>query len=242
MVPEINFFWSGNNFTYLNYLCIQSHINIGHSVRIHIHGNLPNSVHWNALDINKINILNADDVFDITEFLKQKNTNIKTGSALWRFHYLYKHGGWYSDTDAIALKKWDINSNWMLCSGETDSRLISIGVIKVPKNQKMFLYMIRNISPEWGNVRIFTNYYRKFNNCSKHIYDSELFYPIKWNEYMKILRDIKIPDVYSLHTYNTMFERDGIINDIQDKIQSGSLLERIVNFVENKKDRFTYFV
>jgi len=218
----INFFWSGDDWTFLHDLTIKSHIVVGHKPIIWLHGKKPKSKYWNA-DLYE-NIENADDIVDISQFIKNGG-NFKTASSLWRFTFLYRYGGWYSDTDAIALKEWP-NSDWIIC-GEEYGKL-STGVIKVPKNQEMFLSMIDNMEYIWGNVDVFNRYYLQFRGNISETINSLLFYPFKWKEWEYSLSPIKMPDVYSIHLYHTMFERYGIIDNIEN------ILLRNKNFILSK--------
>ena len=209
---RINFFWYGDNFHYLHYLTLRSHIYVGHDVIIHLHGNCPNSIYWDIIS-NNIIIKDAETIFSINNFLNAGG-NIKTASDLWRFHFLYEHGGWYSDCDAVALKPWDIKTEWMLCSGETKENTLSIGVIKSPAGEMLFRECINNIKYNWGNVDVLSKIYKEYKNNNRFltnpvVYDSEYFYPVLWNEYNKLLDDIKIPEKsLSIHLFNTMFERE----------------------------------
>jgi hypothetical protein len=210
---KINFFWSGNDWTYLHDLTIKSHISVGHTPIIWIHGDHPDSEYWNFNIYNKFcSIKNADEIVDITKFIKDGG-NFKTASALWRFTFLYKHGGWYSDTDAIALKKWP-DGKWIVC-GEKPG-MLSIGVIKIPPKQKMFVDMIDCIMLEWGNVRIFNNHYHNHQGNIKETINSYLFYPIRWENWKNIISVGDIPDTFSIHLYHTMFERNDMINKLEE--------------------------
>ena len=206
----INFFWSGDEWSYLHYLTIQSHLKVNHQVIIWLHGKTPNSKYWTEKNII---VNNADEIIDITSFIK-KGGNFKTASSLWRFTFLYEYGGWYADTDATALKEWPTDK-WVLCSG--NRKLISTGILKVPAKEKMFLEMINHLKLEWGNVQIFN----KFNK-HEQTHKSEDFFPFKWNEWEILFLKKSLPDCYSIHLYHTMFERANLINSIEFIIQQSS--------------------
>lgn len=206
----INFFWSGDNWSFLHDLTIKSHINVGHKPLIWLHGEKPKSKYWNN-DVYG-DTKNADDIVDISQFIKNGG-NFKTASSLWRFTFLYKYGGWYSDTDAIALKEWP-DIEWVICGEDFD--ILSTGVINIPPGQEMFLDMINNIEYIWGNVDIFNKYYSDHIGNTKETIDSQLFYPLKWREWRYLLSVMSIPDIYSIHLYHTMFEKYDTINNIED--------------------------
>ena len=209
MSNVINFFWSGDNWTFLHDLTIKSHIIVGHIPVIWLHGAPPKSKYWNArlYGVTK----DADDIINISQFIEDGG-NFKTASSLWRFTFLYKYGGWYSDTDAIAMKEWP-DQEWVICGEEPG--ILSTGVIRVPPGQEMFLDMIDNIKHVWGNVDIFNDYYLQHHGNKDETIDSLLFYPLKWREWRYLLSIMDVPDTYSVHLYHTMFEKGGMINDIE---------------------------
>ena len=223
---NINFFWCGDNFHYLHYLTIRSHLSVGHNVRMFLYGNKPQSIYWDKIS-NDIDILNAMDVFNIDTFMEEGG-NIKTASDLWRFNYLYEYGGWYSDCDAVALKPWDIDTEWMLCSGETQKDTLSIGVIKCPAKEYLFKECINNIQHIWGNVNILSKIYNEYTENNRFytnpvVYDPECFYPVVWNEYNKLLEDLPVSEkTYSVHLFNTMFEREYDITEMEQKVKNNN--------------------
>jgi len=230
-VPNIvNFFWSGNNWTFLHDLTIKSHIIVGHKPVIWLHGEPPNSKYWDVKLYG--NTKNADDIIDISQFIKDGG-NFKTASSLWRFTFLYKYGGWYSDTDAIAMRKWPKNE-WIICGEEPEK--LSTGVIRVPPEQEMFLDMIDDIKHTWGNVGVFNKYYLRHQGNITETIDSLLFYPIRWGEWRYLLSIMDIPNVYSIHLYHTMFERNGMIDDIEGILSRNreTMLSKIWRIIQSK--------
>jgi len=206
---KVNFFWSGDNFSYYNRLCVLSHIHVGHSVIIWLHGDSPDSKNWvNDLDIT---INDANQVFNVSGFLKSGG-NFKTASSMWRFHFLYKFGGLYCDLDALAIKRFP-NTEWILCSGERDRKSLSTGVIKAPSNSPVFLDSIKNIKKDWGNVKVFNESYKKYYKNALPTHDNKLFYPYNWKEWDYLFKDINIYDCYSIHLYHTMLERNNKIKE-----------------------------
>jgi hypothetical protein len=219
----INFFWSGNDWSYLHDMTIKSHMVVDHRPVIWLHGNKPKSKYWND-DIYTTNggeIRDADDIVDISNFIKNGG-NFKTASSLWRFTFLYEYGGWYADTDALAVRTWP-NEEWVLCNNY--NCLISTGVLKVPPKQSMFLGMIKGLKYDWGNVKVFNHHYTKHFGNNTGTIDGRLFFPFTWKKW-NILIDpdwndnIIKDDTYSIHLYHTMFERDGIIDTIESFIKN----------------------
>lgn len=199
-----NFFWSGQNFRFLEYIVIKSHISVGHEVSIWLHGDRPNNEYWKMLEPN-VTIKDADVIFNTSDFISKGGT-LRTASDLWRFNYLYQNGGLYCDTDAFALKAFP-DTEWIVCSAETIPGTLSIGVLKAPPNHPMFLDCISLIKNYWGNVLVFSQVYKQYFGNAKPTHKNELFYPYKWNEYKKLFKRTTIPlEAFSIHFYSNVLE------------------------------------
>lgn len=220
----VNFFWSGENFTYLNRLTILSHIKVGHKVNIWVTGVKPSKKYWPKDSL--INTYDASDFVNISDFIK-KGGNLKTASDYWRFSFLYKNGGLYCDTDAIALKKFP-NSDKILTSGEREDELLSIGVIKLPPGEKFLKNCIDGIKYTWGNVRVFSSEYKKEYGNIIYTHEKYLFYPYNWDKWDDIFKLKSIPDAYSLHLYHSMFERNNEIKEKEYYIENSYILKEII--------------
>lgn len=209
---EVNFFWKGDNFSYLNRLCVLSHIKVGHKAVMWLSGHTPKSSYWIA-DLPEVEIRNADSIVDVTEFL-ETGGNFKTASSLWRFTFLYEFGGLYCDTDAMAIKKFP-EDEWIISSSVPKENL-STGVIKAPPGQEVFRNCLSKLKKEWGNVVVFTDEYRKVFGNTDCSHDYKLFYPFSWRDWQELFKKKEIPDVYSVHLYHTMIENANLVMDKSD--------------------------
>ena len=61
---EVNFFWRGERFSFLQFLVLKSHLKVGHVPVIWLSGNAPHSSYWKKIE-HKIKIKNADDVYAV---------------------------------------------------------------------------------------------------------------------------------------------------------------------------------
>ena len=202
---EVNFFWTGQGFGFLDNIVIKSHIKVGHKPVLWLSGEKPNNRYWMDIE-KKITIKNADEInCNVKEFLSAGGTPIIAGD-LWKFNFLYTYGGLYCDTDAFALKKFP-DDEWILCSGEKDKNNLSMGVMKVPPKQEIFLECLSKFKKKWGNVKVFSQVYRKHFGNTTPTHDSRLFYPYKWNEWEKLFSKGEIPkNSYSVHFYGYMLK------------------------------------
>ncbi len=205
-------FWSGDDWTYLHHMTIMSHLKVGHDINMWLHGGIPKSDNW--CNYSHMTVKDADEIIDISHFMKNGG-NLKTASSLFRWNLLYYKGGWYSDTDAVAINRWP-DDKYIIC-GEYEDKL-STGVIKSPSGDPMFNELSNNVQKDWGNVNIFNDMCIKYRGDNKPTCNHKLFYPFDWR-----LWDIWLEpytDVYdecsSIHLYHTMFERSGMIQCITD--------------------------
>ena len=224
---EVNFFWKGNNFLFIHYITILSHIKVGHRVIIWQSGDV-NNHYYNKLK-DKVIFKNADEVFCVDQFIKNGG-NFRTASALWRFNFLYNNGGLYCDTDAYALRHFP-NDEWIIASGEDNTHTISNGIIKAPPKHPLFLECIRNIKYDWGNVGVFTEAYINHFDNIPHTYD-RLLYPYTWREFDMLFKEVALnPACYSVHLYGKLFEDNQIYVD--EEYNKPSLLYNLIQNVKN---------
>lgn len=220
---EVNFFWKGDKFSYLNRLCVLSHVHVGHKAVMWLSGDRPKSEYW-IDDVPGVEIRDADTIVDVTGFL-QAGGNFKTASSLWRFMFLYEHGGLYCDTDAMAIKEFP-SEEWIISSSIPEENL-STGVIKAPPGQVVFKNCISKLKKKWGNVVVFTNEYEKAYGNTDCTHDHKLFYPFSWKNWNALFKDTEIPDVYSVHLYHTMLENAGLVFE-REKYDSNTLLGKMI--------------
>jgi len=205
-MADVNFFWCGQNFYFLEYIVIMSHLKVGHNAIIWLHGERPSTKYWQELE-NNVAIKNADTIFNTSDFISNGGNN-RTAADLWRFNLLYQRGGLYCDTDAFALKTFP-DDEWIVCSAETIPDTLSIGVLKAPPNHPIFQECINMIKMNWGNIQIFSQAYKNFYGNTNPTHISELFYPYKWADYKRIVSNYDIPlNSYSLHFYSNALEHN----------------------------------
>jgi len=229
---QVNFFWKGDNFNLIHRLSVLSHYLVGHDVVVWLSGDKPDSPFWINDYKDKIQIKNADEILNINSFI-DSGGNFKTGSALWRYTYLYQYGGTYVDTDVIALNKFP-DDDWIIVSGEKPEKgYASNSIIRVPKNEMFIKESIKNIRKKWGNVIVFSNAYKKYyGNPIKYTHANRLFHPFQYNEREMLFQKLSIPDAYSVHICHTFFDRKNIfINWKYINRFPGTMLYKIANHI-----------
>lgn len=109
------FYWSGQDFQYVNYLCVLSLLKTNRIQRCEIYYEEEpiNNRNWDELKrLGKVKLvrLNYDELFkacgirkeDFNEFFDKAKTNHK--SNLFRYIILYRYGGIYIDFDMIIIR------------------------------------------------------------------------------------------------------------------------------------------
>lgn len=219
-----NFFWRGSDYQFLNRLTIESHLAVSHDVTVWLSGDSPDNKYW--VDDLRVDIKDAADVFDVKPFL-DSGGNVRTASAIWRFHYLYENGGLYCDMDHVALKSFP-SDPWIL-SSDCEGKYICIGLLKAPKGHPVFLEAIRNIKKDWGNVPVFDRACKKYGLKMKHKIGD--FFPFPWDMTKTLFEDRPLPDSYSLHLFTKTLSKMNLTDEKIKRKYPNSMLERLVNFV-----------
>jgi hypothetical protein len=247
---NVNFFWSGDDFQFLNRLSILSHLNVGHHPIVWLYGLTPNSEYW-IDDIPEIEIRNAQTICSIDGFIKQCKCSpdkaIRLASDYWRFNFLYEYGGLYCDTDAIALKPFPETDIFVSDDNNTN---IAIGVINISPKSDLMKYCIDNVKPEWINVKMFTDGCKLFNIVQTH--DWKVFYPWAWNDNFNLKNEFRllweevIPDSISIHIFTTNISKLNFTHNLVINYPN-SILFKLSKTIFNKypmiksdqKSRFT---
>lgn len=228
---NINFFWTGDNFTFINRISVLSNIFIeNHKPIMWLHGETPKSKYWIA--DKEIEIRDAREILDITPFLKNGG-NYRTASDLWSFKFLYDTGEYYTDTDMFSLNNWP-EENKVLASANEEGHL-AISVMKLPPKQEFLLECIEKIKYDWGNVALFTDIYRKHFGEIKNTHDNWKFFPYSWRNWKNVFKNTLLhKDTYGVHLYGFMFERNKIKID-ENYNDENSLLYKLIKFSETGK-------
>lgn len=196
-MTEMNFFWKGNDFGFLESLVLKSHEKVGHLPIVWLSGERPTTRYWKEVE-TCVTIKDANEVFNVEDFL-HSGGNVRTAASLWRFHFLYNRGGYWCDSDVFAVEQFP-DGEWVLCSGEDEPELLSIGVLKAPPHHAIFRTCISEVGREWGNVLTFTRAYRAYFGNTIATHRPRTFYPYSWTQCERLLLDETIPEgCYGVH-------------------------------------------
>ena len=233
-----NFFWHGKNFGFLNNIVIKSHLKVGYHPKIWLSGKKPTNEHWKDIE-SSVTVIDISEYFNAEEFLSFGG-NLQIASDLWRFHFLYACGGYYSDLDNFVLKHFP-DDDWVVCAPEEEPTLLGIGFIKCPPNSKIFLDSISNLKISWGGVNVFNESYRSVFGNTNSTHEGNLFYPYHWTNAKKLFENVEIhSNSYAVHFYQSKIKHDlkEKYNDINEKWclrNQNTLLGRLFSWLNNNK-------
>lgn len=242
---NVNFFWSGDNFQFLNRLTIITHIVVGHDVKIWLKGKRPDSVYW-IDDLPEVEILDANDIYNKVRDKNRNDRELRIFSDLWSFYFLQQTGEYYADVDAIAIDTWPDKDIVLATYGEP---VVAIGVIRLPKNHVVLDKCIKTHRDSWGAVKRFT---RCCNTTKlKPTVPDYMFYPIlpgKHNDSIVMKCKGKILDPIdkhlrkhidkgsvSIHYYSNKVSNVGITHEWLDKPElKDSLMNELVVWTQSE--------
>ena len=103
----ISGFWMGGPLTNIQKLSIQSFIDHGHYYSLFTYGDVDNAP-------EKCDLLDASSIVPKSD--RERFQNDANFSDWFRTNFLLKFGGWYCDTDIVALKPFDFDSRCVFVS------------------------------------------------------------------------------------------------------------------------------
>lgn len=235
---EINTFWIGKEFSTLEILSVKSHLLVGHNVVIWSYEDIKN-VPEKAIIKDAREILPEKDVFAYK--VGEGKGSYSACSNLFRYKFLLEKGGWWCDTDVVALKYFDFKEDYVFASESTKkgSCMPTTCVIKAPINSDL-MRKCWNVSSnknredlEWGTIGPYLLSSKIFElNLEEHIEPFRTFCPVDWfvAEIDPIIPNP--PDIsksYSVHLWNEMWRRSCINKD--GKYDSNCLYEVLKNAI-----------
>jgi hypothetical protein len=227
---NVNFFWSGPSWQFINRVTIASHLKVGHNVIMWTHDKKPKNKFW--VDDMPVVFEDSNKYLNVAEKLAT-GWNFRTISTIFQYEFMKKTGEYTADCDAIALKHWP-DEKWCLVS-ESEQLISSVGVLRVPPNHPVLDCAITRAKKTWGNVRVFSDCCKK--RGLKSTYNPKEFYPVSPHKREKIpyiLRDSPIPNAYSYHAFFNSFGEKNVTEDTIVKEYENSLLKRIADWALEK--------
>ncbi len=218
-------FWSGK-ISLREYVCINSFLDNSHKYHIYSYEKLDGLPEGAELK-------DASEVISKDEYLLYQErlpNRWDIFSDKFRYHFLYKKGGWWVDTDIICLKKeFDIKSDdTFMCY--YDNKELNNAVLKFPKGDEIMKFCIKYIEDweitnnfeykrlSWGEFAppLITKAVKSLNRLDE-AYLYEFAYPIKMNNALDIFKKQKnkfisknLRNSYFSHLWNEILQRERI--------------------------------
>lgn len=140
--------WIGNQLSNLEKLSIKSFIDNGHEYHLYTYGPVSG--------VPKGTIIkDANEIVTKEEIFTYKNGSYSAFSNYWRFHLLFKKGGWWVDTDLVSVKSIKdepyYNNDFVFVS-EPDPK--GNGDYSVSEATTCMIKMKKNSLPAWAAINI----------------------------------------------------------------------------------------
>jgi hypothetical protein len=214
---EVNSLWIGEELTDMEIMSINSHIIVGHKYNLWCYSKIKN-IPKEAYICDASKILPENNIFSYK--IGAGKGSFSAFSNIFRYKLLLDHGGWWVDTDVVAIKKFDFEQEYIFASEnlETVGTCSTTCVIKVPPDsqimKKCFLISSSHDKEklEWSTIgpKLLNECLTKSQELKKFVQKPEVFCPINWfeiNNKLIIDRNIDFSLSYGVHLWNEMWRR-----------------------------------
>ncbi|MBN2087483.1 hypothetical protein JW758_03980 [Candidatus Peregrinibacteria bacterium] len=202
--------WIGEKLSLFEEMCINSFIQNGYEFHLYVYSadlNVPDR----TIKKDASQIIQKRDIF-------RNNLGKKTYTAfanLFRYKLLYEKGGFWVDMDVICLKELIIRGKYMF--GSQGRGVVGNAVIYAEPKSKLMLELYnksKGVTHQnyWGETgpTLLTKTIKKLE-LEKYILPSEVYYPVKHWETIKLIKNGSIPrSSETLHLWNEIILKKGI--------------------------------
>lgn len=244
----VNSLWIGKELSTLENLSIKSHLANGHQYNLWCYEeiNAPEGV--NLKDGNMI--LPAAEIFSYQ--IGEGKGSVSAFSNLFRYKLLCDYGGWWVDTDVIALKPFDFQSEYVFATERGHNGLhATTCVIKCPQGNEFIKDCYSQAAQhdretlQWGTIgpRLLAQMVQKWS-LMRYLQSAETFCPVNWfdSEFdAPIHFDPNLEKSYAVHMWNEMWRRKSVDkNKCHDENTLYERLKRryLCSYPENRRDEY----
>lgn len=236
--------WVGNKLSEMEILSIQSFISNGHPYHLYVYDQIDNIPRGVIVeDANKI--IPKKDIFYAPG--PDGKMHLGSFSDIFRYKMLNLCGGYWVDTDAVCIKPFDFDSDYVFSSQKENDggSLINNGIMKLPKGCEELNYCIEYCEKienknliQWSTIgpRLINDLVKKYN-LERYVKSPEVFMPIDWWDALIAFDENKYVDIpidsYCVHFWGGMLSMYQI--DKNKKYHPSCLFERIKRKVLWKK-------
>lgn len=215
----VNSLWIGNKLSTMEILSIRSHLAQGHTYNL-----------WCYEEVEGVpdgtNVVNGGDILGKDQiFCYQAGTGKGSYSAfsnIFRYKLLYDRGGWWVDTDVVAIKPFEFEPEYVFSSERAKANhfIPTTCVIKLPIGSEIARQCYETAitydqkTLEWGTIGplLLDSMINAFN-LNHLVTTPEVFCPVDWFHVKRDILDSEGPDTsgsYSIHLWNEMWRQLGI--------------------------------
>jgi len=206
--------WIGKELSPNELLSIQSYLYHGHHFELFVYDEIKN-VPKDVVVKDANQIIPESEIFIYSSGHHKKSVSMF--SDLFRYKLLYNLGGWWSDLDAICLKPYDIDQEYVFMQEKqkrADDRICG-GVLKCPESAPIMEHCyeitlrmrdnIQNLAWTATGPMLLGEIVNGFS-LSHYVVPTNYFAPIGFFEIDKLFTDVNIgPETYSIHLYNEVW-------------------------------------
>lgn len=210
--------WIGDSLSQMEVLSIRSHLKQSHRYHLWSYSALENVPDGVVLEDAR-QILDESEVFAYR--VGEGKGSFSAFSNLFRYKLLLDRGGWWCDTDVVALKPFDFTED-ILFASEREQSMTSVPttcVIKLPAGSEIAAYCYQKAASvnrntvRWGQIGpdLLKKAIEQFDLHSA-IKSPETFCPIDWFEAPSkfVSGNAEIKESHAVHLWHEMWRRSGI--------------------------------
>jgi hypothetical protein len=219
--PIVHALWIGGPLSALERLAVRSHVRHGHEY--HLWTYEPIEVPAGAIVEDANTILDRSHIFSYE--IGQGKGSVSAFSNVFRYRLLKERGGWWCDTDVVALRPFRFDAEYVFASQVNIDRATSTAscVIKVPAASALMAECEARAGAaersrlEWGEIgpHLLGAMVHRFGLdefvtpaatfCPTHWFEAEVDPPMRWWS----LTDAS----YAVHLWHEMWRRNGVSKD-----------------------------
>lgn len=213
-------FWFGSALPEMQRLGITSFLRLGYQYHLYAYQQI-DGVPVGTTLCDASTVLPRDSVFCYREGFGQGSYS--AFSNLFRYRLIFERGGWWVDTDVVALREIDAGEPMVLATEfETDfSVQCSTGAFKAPAGAPFLKYCeeavrARDIATlQWGEIgpTLFSEAVRRFD-LTRYCVPTMAFNPISYFEFRDIVQPrfdmSRLAESRAVHLWNQMWRHENI--------------------------------
>ncbi len=215
MSEPIQSLWIGPRLTAMERASLASFVRHGHDVHLYTYGDV-DGVPPGVVVRDGSEILAPERIFRYRE-----HDTVSGFSNFFRYKLLSERGGWWVDTDVICLRPFTFEDEHVFASElSKGAAVVTSCVIKAPPGSEAmrFAWEFCNArdpaSLRWGETgpALAQQVVERFG-LQAAVQPPQVFCPIPFWEWRRVLEDIELPDAHAVHLWNELWRRNGVDKD-----------------------------